>query len=58
VPPDAGNVTLDSDLRTWPALMKSLAYLRSLLVRLGAQDWTDARAMNKLLSAHKFLWDR
>lgn len=56
---DAGEETDNSALRTWPALAKTLAHLRSILGRLGAPDWgTDRQAVFDLLEAHRFLWDR
>lgn len=62
---DAGEETDNSALRTWPALRKTLAHLRSLLLQLGTPDWTadpssegGRAAVFALLEAHRFLWDR
>lgn len=58
-PPDAGEETDNSALRTWPALAATLAHLRGLLEGLGAPDWAnDNNAIFQLLEAHRFLWDR
>jgi len=58
-PSDAGEETADIALRTWPALRKTLAHLRKLLLNLGTPDWnSDRQAVFELLEAHRFLWDR
>jgi hypothetical protein len=59
---EAGGVPDPNLLRTWPALMKTLQHLRTLMYRVGPEPAASSSSSSSggvsLLEAHRFLWDR